>query len=191
MEKLSRQLQAPDIPKRSYDEHHFVELKDGRIWALTRTLYGVGQSFSYDKGKTWSKAENSNLGGPSSRFFIGRLQSGNLLLVNHSGDEKVGTSTEFISLSDKKRCRLTAWLSDDDGLNWRGGLLLDERENVSYPDVCQSTTGSIYLIYDHERHKLGEILLARFSEKDILNGFNTSSEFYTKHLVDRTNGVKS
>lgn len=29
-----------------------VELKDGRLWILVRTFYGIGQSFSLDQGRT-------------------------------------------------------------------------------------------------------------------------------------------
>ena len=29
---------------------------------------------------------------------------------------------------------MTAYLSGDDGKTWGGGLLLDERERVTYPD---------------------------------------------------------
>ncbi len=38
----------------------------------------------------------------------------------------------------KNRSHLTAWLSEDDGKTWRGGLMLDERATVSYPDGFQA-----------------------------------------------------
>lgn len=169
-----------DIPERSFDEHHIVELKDGRLWCLTRTQYGIGESFSSDKGKTWSNGAKTSLGGPDSRFFIRRLDSGNLLLVNHVVDKK------------ERRIRkdLTAWVSKDDGATWDGGLLLDERSNVSYPDGCQDKDGNIYIIYDHERYKKGDILMAKFTEEDVLSGKIVSSSSKLKQLINTTGGVK-
>ena len=145
-----------DVPDRHYDEHTVVELKDGRLWMLVRTHYGIGQSFSDDKGATWTKGEKTSLSGPSSRFFITRLKSGRLLLVNHHN---------FI-----KRNNLTAMLSDDDGKTWKGNLLIDGRDNVSYPNGVQDSDGNIYVVYDRERGKEREILMCVFSEEDIMAG---------------------
>ena len=36
------------------------------------------------------------------------------------------------------RVQLSAWLSDDDGKTWQGGLVLDERKGISYPDGFQA-----------------------------------------------------
>lgn len=36
------------------------------------------------------------------------------------------------------RSHLTAYLSKDDGTTWTGGLMLDERRGVSYPDGQQT-----------------------------------------------------
>ncbi len=71
--------------------------------------------------------------------------------------------------------------SDDDGATWRGGLCIDSRPNVSYPDVDESEDGLIYIVYDRERgaHKSSladaltdarEILMAKINEADILAG---------------------
>ena len=47
--------------------------------------------------------------------------------------------------------------------------MLDERNGVSYPDGFQAPDGTLYISYDHNR-STGEILMARFSEDDILSG---------------------
>lgn len=155
-----------DIPFRCYDEHMVVELQNQRLWMLVRTNYGIGQSFSSDDGKTWTPGCDSLLGGPNSRFFLRRLQSGNLLLINHIVD----VNCPFC------RKQLTAYLSKDDGKTWLGGLCLDEREGVSYPDGKQDNDGNIWIIYDHERYNGGNILLARFREEDIFAGKCTSPD---------------
>lgn len=144
---------------RDYDEHIIIERNDETLWMLARTNYGIGESISGDRGKTWHPLEPSSIQHPSARFFIRRLQSGKLLLVKHGSiDTKTG------------RELLTAFLSDDDGKTWYGGLLLDEREGVSYPDGVQAPDGTIYIIYDYSRTKAMEILMAKFTEEDVARG---------------------
>ena len=172
---------SADVPERSFDEHMIIELKDGRLWMLVRTMYGIGQSFSGDKGIAWTPGENSGLSGPNSRFFIRRLSSGRLLLVNNANPDSAGKM---------KRSHLYAFLSDDDGKTWQGGLLLDERDNVSYPDGAEDSRGVIRIIYDRERHKHGEILAAAFKEEDVLAGKCITPQARLRTLVNRTEGIK-
>src|SRR5690606_40889159 len=42
---------AVNVPeaKRNADEHMIVERKDGTLWMLVRTLYGIGESISHDR----------------------------------------------------------------------------------------------------------------------------------------------
>jgi predicted neuraminidase len=146
------------FPNPSFDEHHVLELRDGRLWMTARTNKGIWQSFSSDGGVTWIVPEKF-LEHVSSRHFIRRLLSGNILLVKH------GTLNE----QTKKRSHLYAYLSEDDGRTWKGGLLLDEREGISYPDGFQDDDGTIYVTYDFMRSSHGHIYMMRFTEGDILN----------------------
>ena len=123
---------------------------------LVRRYDGIGESFSYDGGYHWVGRGHSGIPGPCSRFFLRRLRSGKLLLINH---------VDF-----RGRNNLAARLSDDDGKTWSTGLLLDGRDNVSYPDGVEDENGTLYVIYDRERLKDREILLAVFREEDILRG---------------------
>jgi hypothetical protein len=110
---------------------------------------------------SWLRAAPSEPPGishPRARFHVRRLKSGRILLVKHG---------ETVDSNDG-RSKLTAWLSEDDGLTWRGGLMLDERRGVSYPDGFQASDGTLYISYDHNRKTDGEVLMARFSERDIL-----------------------
>lgn len=68
------------------------------------------------------------------------------------------------------RSHLTAYLSDDDGKSWKGGLTLDERATVSYPDGAQGADGTIFIVYDRDRRTAREILLSSFKEDDIFRG---------------------
>jgi predicted neuraminidase len=162
-----------DVPGRHCDEHMIVELKDGRLWMLVRTNYGIGQSFSSNKGKTWTKGEPSNIAHATARFFINRLSSGNLLLIKHGPIDK-----------RTKRNNLTAYISKDDGKSWLGGLILDERSSVSYPDAVEAD-GVIYTIYDYSRHKEKEILMVVFTEDDVLAQKGVSDKFRTKIIVNK------
>jgi hypothetical protein len=81
-----------------------------------------------------------------------------------------------------------AFLSDDDGQTWRRGLMLDEREGVSYPDGFQVPDGTLFIIYDRNRAKDREILLARFTEDDILCGRFASPASRARMLVHKARG---
>ena len=61
-----------------------------------------------------------------------------------------------------------AFISKDDGVTWSRGLLLDQRNRVSYPDGQQTADGTIYITYDRNRTGDQEILMTHFTEDDIL-----------------------
>jgi hypothetical protein len=112
------------------------------------------------------------------RFFVRRLRSGRLLLVKHGPlDQQTG------------RSHLTAFLSDDEGRTWQGGLLLDERPGVSYPDGAESAEGMVYLIYDWNRYDEKHILMATFTEADVLAGRPQSSGARLRVLINQATGV--
>lgn len=152
-------------------ENMVTELKDGRLWMLIRTNSGVlWESYSNDKGFTWSKGKPSEIKSPGARFFIRRLASGNLLMVNHH--------------NFSGRSHLTALLSRDEGATWTGGLLLDERKSVSYPDGIQDEDGLIWIVYDRDRRGAGEILYATFREEDVAAGEPVSDGVSLRNLVN-------
>ena len=173
-------LGGSSVPKRSFDEHMILEKNDGSLAMYVRTTYGIGVSYSYDRGLTWTSGEDSTLGGPCSRFYIRRLRSGRVLLINH--------------FNYTGRSHLTAMLSEDDGITWPYKLLLDERSNVSYPDATENDDGYIYITYDRERGAFldslekayasaREILTAKITEDDIIAGRVESSEGYLKRVA--------
>jgi hypothetical protein len=153
-------VNVPVKKDRTFDESMLVERKNGDLWLLVRTTYGIGESVSHDRGKTWSDVVKSPLAQVSARFCIRRLNSGHLLLVKH------GPLHELTP----KRSHLTAYLSEDDGQTWTGGLLIDERVGVSYPDIVQDKAGAIYLIYDFDRYKSRNILMSKFTEENVRSG---------------------
>ena len=80
---------------------------------------------------------------------------------------------------------LTAWVSEDEGLTWKGGLMLDERKGLSYPDGFQAPDGTIYVSYDRNRATDGEILMARFTEAEVLSGTLTDPNSKLQMLISR------
>jgi hypothetical protein len=126
--KTWQKLGQANIPKRSHrqcDEHMIVERKDGSLWMLVRTNYGIGQSVSTDRGKTW-----------------------------------------------------------------KGGLMIDERDGVSYPDAVESPEGVVYLIYDYHRTSDKQILMAVFTEADVLAGRWVSSVARQRVVVNQATGTR-
>lgn len=166
--KSFTRLGGVDIKEgRDFDEHMFLEMEDKSINMYIRTKYGIGLSKSNDNGETFTEGEDSKIKGPCARFFIRRLKSGRILLVNHH---------DF-----NGRNNMTALLSEDDAKTWKYSLLLDERNDVSYPDAKEADDGFIYITYDRERgdfenslddalSSAREILMAKITEDDIING---------------------
>ncbi len=166
------------VAERLFDEHMFIERKDKSIWLLSRTNSGIAESVSFDRGVTWPDLKPAVLlQHTSSRFFITRLASGNLLLVKHGPvDKKIG------------RSHLTAFISTDDGASWQGGLMLDERSGVSYPDGQQDKDGLIRIIYDFDRRAERLILIASFREEDVLSGKVDSPSVRLRQCVTQGSG---
>lgn len=177
--KTFTRLGGVDMPDRCFDEHMIVELKDGRLAMFVRTYYGIGVSYSFDGGFTWSDGKDTGILSPNSRFFVRELSSGNVLLVTNDS---------------RRREKMTAFVSTDDCKTWQGGLLLDKRDLVSYPDGVESD-GCIYITYDCERgnprtleatqKEAREILYARFTEADALAGKNVSGKCEFKKIISK------
>jgi predicted neuraminidase len=153
-----------------------VERKDGSLWMLARTSKGVMQSTSADRGKTWSEPTTPpTINHPVARFHLRKLASGRLLLVKHG--DTIDTH--------EGRSKLKAFLSEDEGLTWKGGLMLDERKGISYPDGFQAPDGTLYISYDRNRATDGEILMAHFTEAEVLSGTLTDPNSKLQMLISR------
>lgn len=176
----------PNVAQRDGDEHMLVERRNGTLWMLVRGKFGsgggdiagIGESLSTDSGRSWSPVVRSSIRHPVSRFFIRRLASGRLLLVRHNPPDSGST-----------RSHLSAFLSDDDGKSWQSELLLDERNGVSYPDGVQARDGTCYVIYDFNRKADKEILMAVFSEADVLAGKLLSPNSRRRVRINQATGL--
>lgn len=180
--KTFRKLGYADVQKRSFDEHMFLELKNGVVRVFVRTTYGIGAADSYDGGLHWGKDFDTGYKGPCARFHIRRLPSGRILLINHYG------------YPGQHRSHLTAMLSEDEGVTFPYKLLLDERKSIAYPDAAVDSEGRIHICYDRERGSLRsrlsqimdcarELLTACITEEDILAGELVTQDSYLQRVA--------
>lgn len=129
-----------------------IQKLDGSLWMLARTRTGVlWQSTSDDRGRTWVPLKPTNIVNPSARFYLGRLASGNVMLVN-------------TPLRDR-RDLLVAYLSENDGESWRSARTVDDRQSISYPDAKQDSSGLIHMVFDYKRREVGAIEYRAFTEE--------------------------
>jgi len=163
-----------------FNEHSIVELTDGRIMMYSRCASAIKKSYSSDWGRSWTSEEQAfpHVG---SLAMIRTLPSGNILLIKHGDSFTAATST---------RSHLTAFVSKDGGATYEGGLLLDERTGVSYPDIAIAADGTVFVQYDYNRTTNAQILFARFTEADVLAGAFQSAGSGTKLIIKDTNGIK-
>lgn len=172
-----------------FAEHMAVELADGTIRQLMRTGLGLMQSESKDGGLSWSKpCKPANLTQVIARFGFLRLDNGHLVFVkNGPAPDKV---------NGNRREKLTAFLSEDEGRTWTGGLELDGRDRVAYPDIFQAADGSIYVSYDHNRWgnrngQRDELLFAKFTEADIRAGRLVSEGSSLRNVIFRERDIEN
>ena len=158
---------------RNCDENMIIEQQDGTLRMLIRTGGGIEESYSYDKGATWTGAVNAGISNVVSRFYIANLASGNQILIYNDPPEN-GTT----------RSHMTVALSTDGGVTFPYKLIIDERTGTSYPDAYQDADGNIYVIYDHTRGVHGEIVMAKITEADIIAGKLVTEGSILKKLIN-------
>ena len=163
---------------RHHDENMIVQQSDGTLKMWIRTAPSIQQSFSTDGGLTWSKTENSNATNVCARAYIGTLEEGVQLAV-FNDPPNGGTSRNY----------LTAALSYDDGKTWPYKLLVDERGEISYPDVHVDDEGYIYISYDRNRYSDQEMWFAKITKEDILAGEVVSEGSKLRVLVNSNEKV--
>ena len=161
----------PDV--NVYDEITICERRPGELRFLARTNRGYYvYSDSYDGGDTWTAAKEYEKA-PSARCYYGKLKNGMIAYVRNA--------------SDTKREGMKICLSQDGGDTFTYEMILDERENVSYPDLVEDENGNIYIVYDRERDNRAkldrqtwiskaakEILICKLTVDDVIS--NTLSE---------------
>jgi hypothetical protein len=129
----SNAIGAPERPGRWRNpagSPEAVELADGRLWLLTRNSQDhLWESFSSDRGVSWSEPKPSRFYGVFSMVVLRRLPDDRLMIVwlNNMPREIEGVA----SFHNTARDVLHAAISDDDGATWRGfrEVFLDRRRH--------------------------------------------------------------
>jgi len=176
-------------PDDIFDESMILERKDGSLLMYMRTCSGIAECESTDGGRTWSEPRKRPEKSACARFFLRKLRSGRTLLVRNANPNEPAV-----------RSHMTAFLSDDDGRTWLGGLLLDANDGsesphggpdsgVSYPDGFQTDDGTICIQYDYQRQS-GEIRMAKFREEDVLAGKDVSGCVELKQPCIQSNTMR-
>ena len=125
---------------------------DGRMQILCRTQQSVvGQSWSADGGKSWSKLTATALPNPNAGTDAVTLADGRQLLVyNHTtrrSDFPAGRNMLNVALSD-------------DGEAWQPVLTLERAKGeFSYPSVIQTSDGLIHITYTYQRRSVKHVVL--------------------------------
>ncbi len=167
----TRYYGAKKIPT-PFDEGMAYQMKNGDVRMMARTSVGeLAEAVSHDGGYTWDEAKPNGIDSPNTRLFLARTPAGRVLLVNN--DHR------------KSRCRMTVYLSEDDGLTWKYKRCIDGRDNLSYPDA-DFYDGRIYLTYDRGRTGEREILFLSFTEDDIMN----EDHLFVPTIVSKPKGAK-
>ena len=160
-----------------FDEHMFMERKNGDLVCYSRAKSGIRETVSNDGGFSWGACVKSKLPHPSARCFVRKLKSGAWLLVKNGGLDVA-----------KRRSHLTAYVSDDEGATWKGGLLLEERNGCSYPDGQETDDGTIYITYDWDRYNARMIYFCTFTEEDVRAGKPVSGKVRMRQVISQGRG---
>ena len=122
---------------------------DGRLQMLCRTprKHGfIAQTWSQDKGQTWTKMTATSLPNPSAGIDGVTLKDGRQLLIyNHSRTSRIP---------------LYAAISSN-GSDWRRVLILEDQPpgEHSYPAVIQTSDGLVHVSYTYQRLGIKHVVL--------------------------------
>jgi hypothetical protein len=152
------QAPVPDTGTIGANEPSAIELKDGRIWLLTRTQMGrFYESYSYDSGAHWSVARPSHFISSDSPHAFARLNDGRIVIV--------WNDCLRFPYAYGGRQVLHAAISEDEGATWHGYREIyrdphrgdtrtkDTDYGTGYPYVMTTKTGKVFVTqgaYDAE-----------------------------------------
>ncbi len=128
---------------------------DGRLQMLCRNQNGrdgdIWQTWSADRGQTWSPLEATGLPNPNSGTDAVTLRDGRQLLVyNHSqrtGAFPSGRETLNVAVSE-------------DGRQWSAALVLERgKGEYSYPAVIQTQDGLVHITYTWRRKRVRHVVV--------------------------------
>jgi alpha-L-rhamnosidase len=130
--------------------------KDGRLQVLCRSKNRtINESWSIDRGKTWSAMTASALPNNNSGTDAVTLKDGRQLLVyNHV------KPADSLPNGKGARTPLNVAISKD-GKNWDAVLILEDSpiSQYSYPSVIQTKDGMVHIVYTWRRERIKYVMI--------------------------------
>ena len=157
---MSGFVTVPEMVQGRYNDPQMINVPDGSLKMVMRSC-GTGWSWastSYDNGQTWSSPEKF-VQNPDRKAAFAGLPDGRLLMV------KVGKLDEFAYFLGSG---LYAYLSDDCGKTWYGGLCIVRDMDADAPSVSCDDEGNITVAYDCGN----EVFAVVTSQDEIVRGMS-------------------
>ncbi len=136
------------------------QMKDGRLWMLMRTNWGVfWETWSDNEGLTWKNFRPAKIDASSAPGILKRLESGRLILVWNRNDLegkppsplKPGDGISSEVASSGNRAELSIMFSDDDGKTWSRPVVIaritdkSKTKTLAYPRFFEAQPGEIWI----------------------------------------------
>lgn len=142
-----------------HDTQPYLIAGAGGLDMYTRSC---GTAWSYktasdDFGATWNPTVRF-LPHPDREFCISRFSDGRLLMVRN------GRLDQCLHILPEG---LYAYMSDDDGQTWYGGLCLDQRPFSDSPCVVITPNGRICIFFNHNYRGKNQIIMAMTNAAEI------------------------
>lgn len=129
----SGRFPSPEPPLTRFCEPFAIELEDGAILAQVRSSdFSIWQSYSDDRGTTWSKPVPITEGSPP---HLMRHSSG--LLIGSYGYRSPGYGQRIMFSPNDGRTWDTGWIIREDGPN----------SDLGYPSTVELEDGSLFTVY--------------------------------------------
>lgn len=192
--------ELPPDPDAGFAEQMPIIRDDGSLFTFYRARRGQKFAESFDGGRTWQPGGYYPMQfSINTKCILRKLPSGKVLLVANDVQLKTENGKNVFFFVDEDgnqrelvkdktaRTRMTAYLSDDDAKTFTHKLLLCDDGEISYPSATLGPDGSIYLVYDQGRGRIGQhtIFLSRITEADILAGQLVSDASFLNRIVSR------
>lgn len=158
-----RGLRAPAGGGRISEEQTIVELSDGSLYSVYRTIDGYPASaYSRDGGHTWTPPAYASYtpGGkkikhPRAANFVWKCANGNYLYWyhNHGGAKFIANKSEWLPYADRNPAWITGGVEKDGYIHWsEPEVLLYDRDlgsRMSYPDLVED--GGEYFVTETQK----------------------------------------
>lgn len=130
-----------------------LHFPDGKLSMLARTRQDVlAQSWSEDRGRSWSPLQSAGLPNPNSGTDAITLRDGkHLLIYNHEVKKQGETGRNILNLA----------LSSD-GKNWTPVMTLENeamKYGYAYPSILQTKDGLVHATYTYNRIGIKHVVI--------------------------------